>query len=54
MTNKAPAKSSKYQQDKLPPAPTEEKTAAKSSNKTLQEDDAVAQFLLDLKLDDEE
>jgi pSer/pThr/pTyr-binding forkhead associated (FHA) protein len=35
-------------------APTEEKTTMKSTDKPEKEDDAVAQFLLDLKLDDEE
>ena len=36
------------------PAPTEEKSTVKSPDKPEKEDDAVAQFLLDLKLDDEE
>jgi pSer/pThr/pTyr-binding forkhead associated (FHA) protein len=35
-------------------APTEEKTTVTSTDKPEKEDDAVAQFLLDLKLDDEE
>jgi pSer/pThr/pTyr-binding forkhead associated (FHA) protein len=35
-------------------APTEEKTTVKSTDQPEKEDDAVAQFLLDLKLDDEE
>jgi pSer/pThr/pTyr-binding forkhead associated (FHA) protein len=35
-------------------APTDEKPAVKSSEKSEKEDDAVAQFLLDLKLDDDE
>jgi pSer/pThr/pTyr-binding forkhead associated (FHA) protein len=34
--------------------PTEEKTTVKSTDQPEKEDDAVAQFLLDLKLDDEE
>jgi pSer/pThr/pTyr-binding forkhead associated (FHA) protein len=48
--NKASSKSSKTSSS----APTTEKSTLKSSDQPPKEDDAVAQFLLDLKLDDEE